>query len=50
MVRSMAINSEMYAVRDEVKKDIIKHLKEVALDENLFIKSNKLDKKILKRE
>ena len=50
MVRSMAINSEMYAVRDEVKKDIIKHLKEAGLDENLFIKSNKLDKKIFKRD
>lgn len=46
IVRNMAINVEMYSIRDEVKKDIINHIKECGLDEKLFYKSNKLDKKI----
>ena len=46
IVRNMAINVEMYSIRDEVKKNIINHIKECGLDEKLFYKSNKLDKKI----
>lgn len=50
IVRNMSINSEMYAARDNIKKDIIEHIKEAGLDSNLFIKSNKLDKKVFAKD
>lgn len=50
VVRTMHINSEIYATRDQSKKELLASLQKLGLDGSLFTKSEKLDKKAFKHD
>lgn len=50
VVRTMHISSEIYATRDQSKKELLKVLENLGLDGSMIYKAEKLDKKTFKHD